>query len=145
MAADNPTQPALPARPRAVTLVAWLHALQGIFSVVIGAISLLAAGWGTWPGLGDSGSAIIEVTLLGSLTLGLGGLTLAIAIGLFRLSGWAWVVAMTLQGVNLAIGLIARAVGQADYITLAIGVVVILALNQREVREAFERGGPRND
>jgi hypothetical protein len=72
----------------------------------------------------------------------LAGLILTVAgVGLLRMHAWAWSVAVVLHGVTLADALAGYAVGRPPYALMAIGSLVVLVLNQREVRQAFL---PRN-
>jgi hypothetical protein len=82
---------------------------------------------GTLPGIGLAALIVIAG----------GGLALA-SVGLLRLREWAWVLAMVLQGVGLADALYETYLGQSQYVTLAAGSFVVLVLNQREVRQAFD-------
>jgi hypothetical protein len=122
-------------RPSAVTLVAWLFLLQFIQLLVSGSIF--------WPG-GQVDLAGFEPTrepgptlVLEVVFVGLGLLALVVSIGLFRLKRWAWLLAMTMEGLNLANALLAYRIGHPEYVTMVVGVVTVLALNQREVRQFF--------
>lgn len=146
MSVESPEHAGPPARPRAVTLVAWLHIVQGVVLVITGLVAFVLSGRLPGPDgttISVTESEMVELTILAILATGLGIFGLVIAVGLLRLSPWAWLVAMTLQGVSLAIGLIARSVGNPDELTLLIGVIVVMVLNQQEVRGAFERSGRR--
>jgi hypothetical protein len=140
-AISPPEPPALPRRrrrfkrPSAVTLVAWLFFLHFVLLLLFGSIF--------WPGgqldltefrpTGEPGPALV----LEAVFISLGLLALVVSLGLFRLKRWAWLLAMTMEGLNLASALIAYRVGHPEYVTMALGVVTVLALNQREVRQAF--------
>jgi hypothetical protein len=130
-------------RPRAVSFVASLLLFEALLVVLMGAVvlgvriaslpmpssrpdDLFGPIVDALPGLG--GAVVI-------ITAG-GGLLLA-GIGLLRMSEWAWVLAMALQGFGLANALYAHFHGQPQYLTLALGSFVVLVLNQREVRQAF--------
>jgi hypothetical protein len=122
-------------RPSAVTLVAWLFLLQFV--------QLLIAGSIFWPGgrldlaefrpTREPGPALV----LEAVFIGLALLALVVSIGLFRLKRWAWLLAMTMEGLNLASALLAYRLGQPEYVTMAIAVLAVVALNQREVRQFF--------
>lgn len=131
-------------RPRAVTFVAWLIIGEAFLMVGLGVLAFAGAGWLPWltsDTLPLPLDKVVELTVLGIVAESLGIFALIVAIGLLRLSPWSWLVAMTLQGVSLAISLIARFIGNADDISLIVGVIVVMMLNQREVRGAFERRG----
>ena len=121
-------------RPSAVTLVAWLFFVHFVLLLLSGSIF--------WPGgqmdlsefrpTREPGSALLEVVFIS-----LGLLALIVSLGLFRLKRWAWLLAMTMEGLNLASALIAYRVGHPEYLTMIAGVFTVLALNQREVRQPF--------
>ena len=69
--------------------------------------------------------------------IGLALLALIVSMGLFRLKHWAWLLAMAMEGLNLTSALIAYRVGNPEYLTMVVGIVAVLALNGREVRQAF--------
>lgn len=122
-------------RPSAVTLVAWLFFLQFVQLLISGSIF--------WPG-GRLDLAEFRPTrepgpnlLLEAIFISLGLLALVVSMGLFRLKRWAWLLAMTMEGLNLASALLAYRLGQPEYVTMGIGVLAVLALNQREVRQFF--------
>ena len=131
-------------RPRAVTLVAWLHVLQALALLVVGWVWLVSAGvlypagrranrdLIDWFALGTPGGTLVAFSLLG----------LAVAFGLFSLRPWAWLLAMTLQGLGLATALSARITGTnwVD-LTMVLGIIIVLSLNQEEVRRAFRGRG----
>jgi hypothetical protein len=131
-------------RPRAISFVASLLLVEALIVVLIGAAmaTIALAGLpmpeempdgafgpliGLVPGLGLA----IVIMLAG------GGLALA-SVGLLRLREWAWVLAMSLQGIGLADALWETYTSQPQHLTLAVGSFVVLVLNQREVRQAFD-------
>jgi len=122
-------------RPSAVTLVAWLFMLQFLL--------LLSSGTIFWPGghvdlnalvLSDAYAAEL---LFKVVYVALGMLALIVAFGLLRLKRWAWLLAMTMEGLNLASALTAYAVGRPEYVTMLLGIIIVLSLNQEEGRQAF--------
>ncbi|MCZ7665073.1 MAG: hypothetical protein M5U22_20050 [Thermoleophilia bacterium] len=62
---------------------------------------------------------------------------LVIAAGMVFLKSWAWVAAMTLQGVALAGALWSYFEGEPNYAAMALSVFVVFYLNLREVRRPF--------
>ena len=118
-----------------MTLLAWLFFLHFVLLLVSGTIF--------WPGgqvelselrptRGPGAALALEMAFVS-----LGVLALIVSLGLFRLKRWAWLLAMTMEGLNLASALIAYRVSHPEYLTMVVGVFIVLALNQREVREAF--------
>jgi hypothetical protein len=74
------------------------------------------------------------------------GMNAAIAMGavvtgiaMLRLRSWAWLVAMTLQGITLASELLAYFHGYPNYVNMVIGATIVFYLNTRTVRQAFRR------
>ncbi|MCL6647413.1 MAG: hypothetical protein K6U89_03645 [Chloroflexi bacterium] len=129
-----------PRRPRAVTWVALLHFGQGLLVLPLWVLIWLAGALEAQRGeLFSPGGR--ELLLYGVLLSALDLLLFPIAYGLLRLRPWAWTLAMVLQGVLLATALVQSYFGEDDYLTLAVGVFVVLCLNQREVRAAFAVGG----
>jgi hypothetical protein len=131
-------------RPRAVSFVASLLLFQALLVVLFGAAAASSelAGIpaptetldnaigpyvGILPGLGLAGIIVVAGF----------GLALA-AVGLLRLQEWAWTLAMALQGLGLANALYDAYSGQPSFLALGIGSFVVLVLNQREVRQAFD-------
>ena len=62
---------------------------------------------------------------------------LAIAVGLWRLQRWAWLLLMIWQGCLMAIDIWGRFNGNPSYLTMFINVIIVLYINQREVKKAF--------
>lgn len=60
------------------------------------------------------------------------------SIGMLRLRPWAWLIAMTLQAVTLVELLFAYFAGQPNYVSMLLGAGIVLYLNTRSVRQAFE-------
>jgi hypothetical protein len=116
-------------RSRAVSFVAGLLLLQGLLEISVGAFELYS---GTETPLMHAWQS----TLAG-LPVALGIILLAVAVGLWQLRPWAWLVAMSLQGIDLAHGLTMYLLGDPDYWSMALTAFIVLALNQAEVREAF--------
>jgi hypothetical protein len=66
-----------------------------------------------------------------------GGVGLIVSIGLWRLQRWAWVATMTWAGINMAQALWAYWIDTPQYTAMALSVVIVLYLNQRDVQLAF--------
>ena len=135
---------ARPQRPRAVTVVAVGHLLQGVALIVVGGILLLEALLAARYGGALDRTEWLELLALGSLLVPLGLLALTVTFSLFRMRPWAWLVAMTMQGMGLAVGLSSHFINDVDYTDdagLAVGILIVFMLNQNEVRRAFQRRG----
>lgn len=66
-----------------------------------------------------------------------GAVGLIVSIGLWRLQRWAWVATMLWAGINMGQALYSYFWGTPQYIAMALSVVIVLYLNQREVQLAF--------
>ena len=128
-------------RPRAVTVVAVGHLLQGVALSVAGGIFLLGAFPLVSGGLPIDRREQLELSVLGIVLVLLGLLALIATFGLDRLRPWAWSVAMTAQGIGLAVGLSSHFLDGLSYnedVSLAMGILLVFMLNQNEVRRAFQ-------
>ena len=140
---DQPVRAARARRPRAVSFVASLVLAEAVAALVLAGLGIV--GLLTFEMRGPT--LIVERVLveapareIGPLTaVGLGaGLVLAVAgIGLLRMHAWAWSLAVLVHGIALADALAGYAVGRPQYAVMAIGSLVVLVLNQPEVRLAF--------
>lgn len=66
-----------------------------------------------------------------------GAVGLIVSLGLWRLQRWAWVATILWAGVNMGQALYGYFWGSPQYIAMALSVVIVLYLNQREVQLAF--------
>ena len=123
-------------RPFGVTVIA-----------VIQVVSAIAYGVIVLSDLPDYGNLLGSLGYFGILgpILGLGGLP--IAFGLLRLKRWAWVLTMLWAGLNLVAALLSYYNDEPNYVGMALSVVAVYYLNQREVQAAFNvpvaEGWPR--
>jgi hypothetical protein len=131
-------------RPRAVSFVASLLLFEAVLVLLAGIAVGAAQVAGTpVPDVGPDDVFGPIVSVLPGLGLGTiivvagGGLALA-GLGLLQMREWGWVLAMALQGLGLANALYAHLRGEPQYLPLALCSFVVLVLNQREVRQAFQ-------
>jgi hypothetical protein len=133
-------------RPRSVTLVGSLLCSEAVLGLVIATIGVLNVLPPT-DGLGNAQRAPIDPTQLElPILAGLGGIASLVAgLGVLRLRPWAWLLAMTIEAVSLALCLRWYAVGEPLYGPMGLSCLIVLILNQREVRQTFEErhGTPR--
>jgi hypothetical protein len=59
------------------------------------------------------------------------------SVGLIRLRGWGWLLAMIGQGIDLALGLANYASGDPQYLQMFIDVLFVFYLNQHDVYLVF--------
>ena len=144
---EQPLRDARARRPRAVSFVASLVLAEAVAALILAGLGI--AGLLAFEMRGPT--LIVERVLADAPTRRLdpvaggglvAGLILTVAgVGLLRMHAWAWSAAVVVHGVTLADALAGYAVGRPPYALMAIGSLVVLVLNQREVRQAFL---PRN-
>ena len=130
-------------RPRAVSFVASLVLAEAVSVLILAGLGIagLLAFEMRGPTLAVERVLVdAPVRELGPVTAGglVAGLILVVAgVGLLRMHAWAWSLAVVVHGVTLADALAGYAVGRPQYALMATGSLVVLVLNQREVRQAF--------
>jgi hypothetical protein len=67
----------------------------------------------------------------------IGALGLIVSVGLWRLRHWAWSATMLWAGVNMVQALLVYYRGEPQFPSMALSVLIVLYLNQREVQLAF--------
>jgi hypothetical protein len=133
-----------PVRPPAVSIIVVIFLIQVVTSVVVL--------WLQWAGAGMSFESLRHTAAAHWLEddrwidalLSIGTLLLVLAsvittIGLARMRSWAWLWAMTIQGVRLLIGLIAYFRGDPYSLAMVLQLIAVLLLDQVPVRQAFGR------
>ena len=90
------------------------------------AVTQASAHWDSW----------VDVVLFDALFL-LTAASIFVVIGLARTRPWAWLWAMTIQGLRLLIGLIAYFRGDPYTFAMLVPLVAVLLLDQVPVRRAF--------
>jgi hypothetical protein len=113
-------------RPRGVVIIALLLLGQAAVWTATGTLYFSELPELHLPAMGTSGFA-----------LALAFINLIVAVGMMFLRPWAWVAAMTVQGLSLAAGLWSYNRGTPDYPLMGISVMAVLYLNLREVRRPF--------
>ena len=77
------------------------------------------------------------LSIVTALLIGLLVASLATVVGLLARRTWAWVLAIILSGVILAIDLGWWYSGDARYLSMLLNVIAVFYLNQRDVRLAL--------
>jgi hypothetical protein len=118
-------------RPVAVTFVAALALIVGAYHAGHGIAVLVDGG---------TASKLAE----GSFDLALGGLAVAIGVGVLRMRRWAWAAFMTWAVVGLTHQLLRHFFyDNPDYLAMALDTVAVLALTPLDVQVAFGVRPPR--
>lgn len=76
--------------------------------------------------------------VLGALNLVIAVVLVLIIVGLWRLHYWAWFATMITTGIALILGIWQYLHGGSPYANLLINSLVVLYLNQRDLRRIFE-------
>ena len=142
------TQARKPEVPRSARILAWLQILQSLATLLIG-LAFTLQGGAVLGGLpAPLPYMLVEEPLLafvrGAIQLLLAYPIFWVGLALFRLKPWAWLFSMFLQGVVLFVNLASYFRGGANYISMAMSVLIVLYLNNAEVRLAFQPP-PRHD
>lgn len=125
-------------RPWPVTANALLLLLGSAGFALMGALSLLPLGvlWPLSPALWNTQRAAVLTGFVFSL---LATLSLAAAAGFLRVARGAWLLAVLVQGLNLALALVLYFEGRPAYVYLMMvyGILMVLYLHQADVQAAF--------
>lgn len=134
-------------RSRSVTILAGLHLLQSLALLGFGVYLVQTSGWEQSVIFARAFKymplALVDSMVSGIVTVFLAILGVIIAIALLGMRSWAWMAAICLQGLGLASALYGYFRGRPNYFGMLIGILLVLYLNQREVRTAF-RGRSSN-
>jgi hypothetical protein len=84
-------------------------------------------------------------TLIRLIGIGFAVASVAVAAGLLANRRWGWVGAIVLSGVSLAFAIGAWWEGHPVYLNMAINVIAVFYLNQRDVRAIFGELLPDED
>jgi hypothetical protein len=113
-------------------------ALLAAFQVLNVALNLAAVAGVAGPRTGTLTALLgTDSRLLDGVFVGLGILSLAAAVGLWRLHPLGWYAVMLLTGLGLALQIVFYVWATPNFPNLAIYVVSAFYLNQREVKEIF--------
>ena len=70
---------------------------------------------------------------------------IGVAIGLWRLQRWAWIIMMIQLGVSMSVNLWLYFNGNPAYLPMLFQVIMVFYLNQTEVQQAFARKRQRQE
>lgn len=141
--ATNP-QTRTHARPRSVVILIFLQVLQSLGLV---GYSVYLVSFGGWSNREDPAHILSFVPFVifseaasGIVFMILGVLTFIVAISLYLSRQWAWLAAMSIQGLGLLAGIWVYLHGAPNYVGMALGILLVLYLNHHEVEEYFHPG-----
>ena len=131
-------------RPIGITILA-------VLQVVSGAVFLLAAATLLLGNQSDASRQALAMAHLsasrdtlisvGVFSLIIGGLQLVVAVGLWQLKAWAWVLAALASGASVVSGVLSVVNGaripQEQQIALVVSLIILVYLITPGVREAF--------
>ena len=132
-----------PKRPPVVSVVVLIFLIQIVILAVLLWLQLAALGVTRMATLGSSLTVVLlhgDRWIDALLALGLLALVVAsilVTIGLTRMRPWAWLWAMTIQGLRLLLGLIAYFRGDPYTFSMLVPLIAVLLLDQVPVRRAF--------
>ena len=136
-----------PPRPPVVSIVVLIFLLQVLTFAALLWLQLAGLGLSGVDSLSSDlaaawlqGDRWIDAVLFGGLFL-LAVTSVFVTIGLARVRPWAWLWAMTIQGLRLLIGLVAYFRGDPYTFSMLIPLIAVLLLDQVPVRRAFRQEG----
>jgi|GEM_PF-857004 hypothetical protein len=137
-------------RPTSVTLLGLMVLVQGLSFALFAGLSfslVIPALYELYPPEIASEIPIhsSRYWLFTSTALVMGICCLVSSVGIFRLRPWAWIMALIVQGINLAAELLNYVNGHAFYFNMFASVIIVLYLNQRDIQRSFSVAQQRDD
>jgi hypothetical protein len=128
-------------RSRSIIILAGLHLLQSLVLLGFGIYVVQTSGWAQQVTFARAFKfmpfAMVDSMVSGIVTVCLAVMGVIIAVALLGMRSWAWLAAICLQGIGLASALYGFFRNRPNYFGMLIGILLVLYLNQREVRAAF--------
>lgn len=124
-------------RPRSVVILVVLQIIQSLSLFSFGFYRLTTLAWPSrvWElSLEVLATVLVQVITSGIGLLVLGSLALFVAWQLFGMKSYAWLMAMSLQGIILLTSLFAYMREEPNHILMAMGVLLVFYLNQNEIQ-----------
>jgi hypothetical protein len=132
---------ATPVRSRSITILAGLHLLQSLALLGFGIYLVQTSGWAQHVTFARAFRfmpfALVDSMVSGIVMVVLAVLGVMIAVALLGMRPWAWLAAICLQGIGLASALYGYFRNRPNFFGMLIGILLVLYLNQHEVRAAF--------
>ena len=134
-------------RPTGVTVIGVLQILAGLGSLGLGFFlaatyaflgSLMASGSeGVTFSAGFGGFLAVAGAIIGGILVVIGIASLVIAYGVFKGSGWAWMLCIVFAVISIVFGILTFPVG---IITILFNAFIIYYLTRRNVKGYFGKG-----
>jgi uncharacterized membrane protein (DUF2068 family) len=127
-------------RPLGITIAAIIVTLLGVGSILVGLL-----GMGVFTLSGVDTTTVANAAGLGIAAIVIGVAQLIVAFGLWTLKGWAWLLAVILQGINVVVGLATllmhgmSGMGSAAIGSLIVSAVILAYFMTGGVRAAFHK------
>jgi hypothetical protein len=134
-------------RPVPVTILAAIQVVTGLMLAIVAALFVLdqEATFPLFANVAGAGNAlVVEAVGVATVCAAMALLEIVAAVALLRLRRLGWTLTMLLTGVSLASAIATWWLsGEVLTVSLLLGVVTVLYLNQRQVRAAFDLAGGR--
>ena len=127
-------------RPLGITIAAIIVALLGIGSIAAGLL-----GVGVFKLSGVDATTVANASALGITAIIIGVAQLVVAFGLWTRKGWAWLLAVILQAINVIAGVVTivmhgmTSMGSAAIGSLVVSAIILAYFMTGGVRAAFHR------
>lgn len=135
-------------RPRSVVILIVLQVIQSLGLI---GYSLYLVSFGGWRNANDPAHIISYLPFVffseatsAIMFMVLGILTFIITISLYMLRRWAWVAAMAIQGLGLLAAVFVYLRGSPNFVGMALGIIIVLYLNQQEVEQFYHQERSRS-
>ena len=130
-------------KPRSLAILVILQILQAAGLLAYSLYMSRVFGWGLHTReirlLQIAPFEVFEVASSGTLYVILAAITLFLAIALWMLRPWAWLASMTLQGFSLFASLYGYLRHHPNYISMALGILLVFYLNRRDIQAVLRR------
>ncbi|NMC14597.1 MAG: hypothetical protein GYA34_17140 [Chloroflexi bacterium] len=127
-------------RPTSITVLIVLLFIQAVGTLGYGIFLGYSRGWTIFKGerfLNFLPFAMADHVTSGVVLISISVFMFIVVLSFIRQKPWAWLAAMTIQGLSLIVGLVEYLIDNPNYVALAFGVVLVFYLNLQEVRDTF--------
>jgi hypothetical protein len=127
-------------RPLGITIAAIIVFLLGVGSIAVGLL-----GVGVFKISGVDATTVANASALGMTAIIIGAVQIFLAWALWTLKGWAWLLTVILQGINVVVGIATivmhgmSSMGSAAIGSLVVSAIILAYFMTGGVRAAFHR------